>query len=229
VFLAALPAIIGPIMSAAGGAIAAAGSAALTGLSAAAGAVGGAATPGVLGGMSVGQALMLGGTLASTGVSVGGSMAQAKTQERMADAQQEQAIAADAMARGQANVRLEQERQASGQERQIQAMKAAEQRGVVQASGLPVSSIRAMVRNVEAQRGRGDVAIRTNLEYAQQAASAEKQAAGLNLQTRLIDAAGTRMAAQGTRFEGAAAGFKGGMESVKLGRQLFSSTGTTGR
>lgn len=177
VFLAALPAILGPVMSAVAGAASAAVSAVGGALGAVGGAVTGAASAawsglGALGGtvgLSAGQTAMLGASLIGTGVSTGTSVVGSKNQQKVADAQLEQAEAAAQFAEGQANVAAGQKATLAAQKRFAQQRQAAEMRGRIQASGLPVQSVRALVRNVEAQRGRGGTAIGTQLEFAGQA------------------------------------------------------------
>jgi hypothetical protein len=181
VFLAALPAIIAPIMSAVGSAAAAAAGAVGGALSAVGGAIGSAAgaVSGAVGGgltaigaplgLTGGQVALLGSSLIGTGISTGVSVQQGNNQLMVADAQAEQAEAAARFKEGQANVEAGQKGEAAAQRRFQQAREAAQMRGNIQASGLPVQSIRALVRNVEAQRGRGGTAIGTQLEFAGQA------------------------------------------------------------
>ncbi len=167
-------------MSAVAGPLAAAGSMLWSGL----GAVGG------LVGMTAGQTALLGASLIGTGISTGVSVEQGKTQQKIAERQSDIAEQEAQFQQGQANVRAEQEKVALGEKRVAVARQAAEERGVLQASGLPVQSIRALVRNVEASRGRGDVAIQTNLEFASQRQAAQKRASELSLAGTQLTIAG---------------------------------------
>jgi hypothetical protein len=186
VFLAALPAILGPIISGIGTAATAAFGAVSGAVTGALGAVGGTI------GLTAGQTAMLGASLIGTGVSTGMSVSAAKQQNKIADQQAEVAEQAAQHEVGQANVRAQQEGESLAERQVALQRQAAEERGVMQASGLPVSSIRALVRNVEASRGRGDVAIRTNLEFAQQKLAASKTTSGLNLAGNLLTISGNR-------------------------------------
>jgi hypothetical protein len=223
VFLAAIPAIIGPIISAAStavmavaGPLATAGSMLWSGL----GAVGG------LVGMTAGQTAMVAGSLVGTAVSTATSVVQGKTQNKIADQQADMAQQEADFQKGQANVRLEQEKTQLGEKRVAIARQAAQERGAIQASGLPVQSIRALVRNVEASRGRGDIGIRTNLEFAQQRQAAAHTAKNIGLAGAQLQIAGSRVNNIGLSAFGTAVGGLVGTGEMAMGFDAPSTGGS---